>query len=300
MVFYVEFGFWGLLVIIAIMLAVPALAAAIVIQHRRNDDLQRRLSSREGTLAPPRVPERSEEAYLNFIRLISHQSTNSIQAILGAATNLNESCRAAAQPHPPEVSDYIGQIEEESHRLSQMTSRLRLLAQLEAENSTISVQSTQLRAVIADVIMRHSEAAQANGMELSYEGPDRPPRVLVNRDQISVAIENLVDNSLKYARPESRMVLLSIVPNAHELDLIVSDDGMGIPKEVQPNLFDTAYRAPDARLRRAAGSGLGLAIVKRVVEQHRGSVRMESDYGEGTTVVLTLPLDPAHVLAEQS
>lgn len=299
MVFYIEFGFWGLLVVILIMLAVPALAGALVLQHRRREDLLRRLSDREGMLTPPRAPTRSEEAYLNFIRLISHQATNSLQAILGAATNLKETCQASPQPHPPEVEGYIGQIEEESHRLSEMTSRLRLLAQLEAENSTVSVQPTQLRAVIADVIMGRSEEAQVVGIDLTYEGPDRPPRVMINRDQIATAIENLVDNSLKYSRPESRMVLLSIVPNEQDLDLIVSDDGMGIPAEAQPYLFDTAYRAPDARLRRAAGSGLGLAIVKRVAEQHHGRVRLQSTYGEGTSVILTLPLDPASVAGEQ-
>jgi signal transduction histidine kinase len=92
-------------------------------------------------------------------------------------------------------------------------------------------------------------------------------------------------------RPQSHLVLLSLIPNEHTLDLIVSDDGMGMPLESQANVFDTAYRAPDARLRGAAGSGLGLAIVRRVVEQHRGSVHLESRYGEGTTVVITLPLD---------
>jgi len=291
MVFYVEFGFWGLLVVIFVMLAVPALAAIVVVQHRHAAELERRLSLREGVLTPPRVPERAEEAYLNFIRLISHQATNSIQAILGAVTNLREVCQEGAVARLCELESPIEQIEVESHKLGQMTARLRLLAQLEAENGSISVQPVQLRAVIADVIMRYSESAQSQGVELTYEGPERPPRVLVNRDQMTVAVENLVDNSLKYMRPQSRLVLLSLIPNEHTLDLIVSDDGMGMPLESQANVFDTAYRAPDARLRGAAGSGLGLAIVRRVVEQHRGSVHLESRYGEGTTVVITLPLD---------
>ncbi len=289
----VEFGFLGLIFLIVLILTIPLCVGVIAWQAMRLNDLRKLLRLREQLLPPVRRTSRSEIAYENFIRTVSHQISNALQAILGASANLALTLVEVEENlQSQNAQRYIRQVDTEARRLIDMTGKLRLLAQLESENAPISVQPVQLRSVIADVIMQCAEQAIEQEIELIYHGPEHPPRVLANRDQITVAIDNLVHNSLKYASDDSRQIVLGIGLKEDVVQISVSDDGMGIPDDFLPDIFDSAYRAPDAQIRRRSGTGLGLAIVKRVAERHHGNVEVYSRYGHGTTVTLTLPLQP--------
>lgn len=289
--FSVEFRLLGLVFLIGLLLTIPLLAGVIAWQALRVRDLRKALHQQEQFLPPVRRVSRSENAYDHFIRSISHQLSNVLQAILGASANLAltlNGTEGSAQHRT--AQKHLSQIDMETHRLIDLTTKLRLLAQLESENAPISVQPVQLRGVIADVIMRYAEQAIGQGIELLYHGPEHPPRVLANRDQITVAVDNLVANSLKYASDDSQQIILGISVKENTIQISVSDDGIGIPADFLPDVFDDAYRAPDAHIRRRAGAGLGLAIVRRVAERHHGKVDIYSQYGHGTTVTLSLPL----------
>jgi signal transduction histidine kinase len=125
---------------------------------------------------------------------------------------------------------------------------------------------------------------------LRYVGLERPARVLGDRDRLRQVLMNLVGNGIKYSQPEGGEVIVSVQEERDRLYVRVSDEGVGIAEEDLPHIFDTAYRAPDARSFRCKGSGLGLAIVKRIVEQHGGEIRVQSRPGEGTTFSFDLPL----------
>jgi signal transduction histidine kinase len=103
-----------------------------------------------------------------------------------------------------------------------------------------------------------------------------------------------VDNGIKYSRSEGGEVIISLQEEQDGLWVRVSDEGVGIAEEDLSHIFDTAYRAPDARSFRRKGSGLGLAIVKQIVEQHGGEIRVQSQLGEGTTFSFDLPRTPHH------
>jgi two-component system sensor histidine kinase VicK len=114
--------------------------------------------------------------------------------------------------------------------------------------------------------------------------------VLGDRDRLRQALQNLADNGIKYSKPEGGEVIFSVQEEGGRLCVRVSDEGVGISTEDLPHIFEVAYRAPDPRSFRRQGSGLGLAIVKRIVEQHGGTVRVQSRVGEGTTVMVELPV----------
>ncbi len=286
MPFFIEFDFLGLLIIILILIAIPALGITAWIYSRRARRTQKYLLELGEYYSPwKRTPSREEEAYLNFIRYISHEVSNPLQSILGGLANLRQ---VSGEDSQHEV--YLNQIESETHRLSRLTTDLRVLAQLENSDLHIAQQPVQMRAVIASVIMAQADRAADQNIELTYHGPDRPPRVLANRDWITRVVENLIDNSLKYIRADSREIIISITTAENQLQISVSDDGMGIPTEMLPHIFDQAYRAPDARSLKQPGSGLGLAITKRIVEQHDGTIRLSSEFGQGTVVTFSLPL----------
>jgi len=134
------------------------------------------------------------------------------------------------------------------------------------------------------------EGAEEQGVRILYYGPERPAHVLGDRDHLTEALMNLVDNGIKYSKPGGGEVTISLNESSGRTHIHVADNGLGIPAELLPGIFETAYRAPDPRTRQRKGSGLGLAIVKGIVERHGGQVRVESALGEGTTFSFDLPI----------
>jgi len=226
------------------------------------------------------------EAYRHFISNISHELSSSLQSIQTGLDNM-------AGCSPDEVGHWRqihGLITAEVKRLSRLTENLRLLSHLETPNAPLVREPVNLKAVIESVIMTLSDMADAQEVRLRYVGPERPARVLGDRDQLHQALLNLVQNGIKYSRPEGGEVLISVREGRERLHVRVSDEGVGIPEVDLPHIFDTAYRAPDVRSFQRKGSGLGLAIVKRIVEQHRGRIEVQSRPGEGTAFLFDLPL----------
>jgi signal transduction histidine kinase len=113
---------------------------------------------------------------------------------------------------------------------------------------------------------------------------------LGNREQLGQVVSNLVDNSIKYAKDSGGEVVISLQEEKDNILVRVSDEGIGIPDEDIPFVFDTAYRSPVAGSVKRSGSGLGLAIAKRVVEGHGGEISLQSKAGEGTNVAFSLPV----------
>nr|WP_245522834.1 ATP-binding protein [Thermoanaerobacter italicus] len=101
-------------------------------------------------------------------------------------------------------------------------------------------------------------------------------------------IVNLVTNAIKYT-PENGMIKIMTEYDESFASLIVEDNGIGIPKEDLPRIFERFYRVDKARSRELGGTGLGLSIVKQIVELHKGEVNIESEVGKGTIVRVKLP-----------
>jgi two-component system phosphate regulon sensor histidine kinase PhoR len=235
-----------------------------------------------------RPPEASlaADAYRHFIRNASHEISNPLQSIQTHLDNM-------AHCTPDEAGrwrQYHGLITAEMRRLAALTDSLRLLSQLETPDAPLVREPVNLKAVIEGVIMAQSEAAEARQVRLRYVGPERPARVLGDRDHLSQVLLNLANNSIKYAKPEGGSVIFSVQEEGDRQWVRVSDDGIGIAAEDLQHICEEAYRAPDAHSFRRKGSGLGLAVVKRIIEQHDGQLRIESQPGVGTKVSFELPI----------
>lgn len=228
----------------------------------------------------------AREAYRHFIYNLSHEVSNPLQSV---QTNL-ENMASCSADETGRWRQYHQIIAAEVQRLSGLTENLRLLSHLETPDAPTVREPVNLKGVVEDVIMALFETAEARGVRLRYVGPERPARVLGDRDRLRQVVLNLVDNGIKYSRAEGGEVIISVQEEQDRLCVRVSDEGVGIGGEDLPHIFDTAYRAPDARSFRRKGSGLGLAIVKQIVEQHGGEIRVRSQLGEGTTFSFDLPL----------
>jgi two-component system phosphate regulon sensor histidine kinase PhoR len=252
--------------------------------RRLSDELAAARSAEQE--AGPQAASAATEAYRNFIRNISHEISNPLQSI---QTNLDNMATCT----PEEIGrwrQYHSVIAAEVRRLARLTDSLRLLAQLETPNVPQIREPVNIKAVVEDVIMTLAEAGERRHVRMSYVGPERPPRVLGDRDRLHQVLLNLADNSLKYAKREGGGIIFNVQEQGTRLWVRVSDDGVGIPPEGLQHIGEDVYRVPDPRGIRRKGSGLGLAIAMRIVEQHGGELTLRSQPGQGTTASFDLPI----------
>jgi signal transduction histidine kinase len=289
--FYIKIQAW-FFVFLAVALVV--FIAGLIVLNLRLLGRMRRLSARAQSLQARLAGheeqearyESSRQAYRNFVCNLSHEVANPLQSI---QTNL-DNMAACQLDETHRWRQYQATIAAEVRRMSSLTENLRLLAHLETPDVPLNQEPVNLKGVVEEVIMSMHDAAEAQGVRLLYVGPERPPRVLGDRDRLVQVFRNLVDNGIKYSRAEGGAVIVGLQEEREAVQVRVSDEGVGIAPDDLPHIFDTAYRVPDARSFRRQGSGLGLAIVKRIVEQHGGQIRVQSRPGEGTTFDFSLPV----------
>jgi signal transduction histidine kinase len=144
------------------------------------------------------------------------------------------------------------------------------------------------------VLADQDEAASRRGITLELHGPDAA-HLVGEPDDVRLVVRNLVANAIQYNRDGGR-VDVRISSSGSELGpawtVEVADTGIGIPQQDLQRIFERFYRVDVARSRKTGGTGLGLSIVRHAVERHRGTIRVESLLGQGTTFSVTLPARP--------
>jgi two-component system phosphate regulon sensor histidine kinase PhoR len=276
-----------------LLLLIAGLTIAVVAYRRRaihTRALSRQIQDLRAQVSECAEQERqaaqTREAYRHVVHTISHEVSNPLQSI---QTNLDNMTRCS----PDEVARWRQAqqiIAAEVQRLTRLTENLRLLSHLETPDAPMVREPVNLKGLVEDVIMALFETAEEQGVRLCYVGPQRPARVMGDRDGLRQVLLNLVENGIKYSDSSGGDVVISVQEERDRQVVRVSDEGIGIAAEDLPYLFDTAYRAPQAHSFRRKGSGLGLAIVKHIVEQHGGQIRVQSQIGKGTTISFDLPL----------
>jgi histidine kinase len=280
-------------IVLIVILIIILLICIFIIFYRQSrkikqlnseiSELSGKIETSEGGLEV-RESTSAREAYLKFIYNVSHEISNPLQSIQINLENL-ENSTSESEGHWKQTYTIIFT---ELKRLFKLTESLRLLSQLESKQTSVRREPVNLKSVMEDIIMAEADRALLKNIRLAYRGPERPARVLGDRDQLRQVVSNLVDNSIKYAKDGGGEIIISLQEDGDHIIVRVSDEGIGISEEDLPFVFDTAYRSPTIKSVKRAGSGLGLAITKRIIEQHNGDIRVQSKLGEGTTVLLNL------------
>ncbi len=240
-----------------------------------------------------RTRERAiEQTRSDFIANASHELRTPLTGLIGFIDTL----RGPAADDPPAQARFLGIMAEQAARMNRLIDDLLSLSRIEisehqAPQTPIAVDEV-LERVVAGFEPRLRPRSQA--LELAA-GADLPP-VLADEDQIVQVLENLLDNACKYGRDQGRMRLAAeraeggsgvVVPGVL---ITVADDGPGIARAHLPRLTERFYRVDPGRSRSGpTGTGLGLAIVKHIVNRHRGTLRIDSELGAGTTFRIWLP-----------
>ena len=143
--------------------------------------------------------------------------------------------------------------------------------------------------ILVELIMRRLRPiAQKRDVELVYESI-RPVTAAVDEVKMTLVISNLVENAIKYNK-EHGWVKVTLDADHQFFTIVVADSGLGIPQESMDHIYERFYRVDKSRSREIGGTGLGLAITKSAIMMHRGSIKVESIEGEGTTFTVRIPL----------
>jgi signal transduction histidine kinase len=224
---------------------------------------------------------RLESVRRDFVANASHELKTPAATIQAAA----ETLRRAAEDDPAAVPRFAQQLEREAVRLSRIVADLLDLSRLESGSSLDDLVS--LGAAAREERQRLEEAADAAGVTLEIEAVgERPLRG--SQQDLALLVRNLVDNAIRYSH-EGAQVRVEIDSDDREVTLRVKDTGIGIPSKDIPRVFERFYRVDRARSRETGGTGLGLAIVKHVVENHAGTIEVDSELGRGTTFTIRFP-----------
>lgn len=227
---------------------------------------------------------RLDRVRTDFVANISHE----LRTPVGALSLLAETI--SGSPDLEEVRSLSSRMVDEAERATRTIDDLLELSRIELGG--MDVELVGIAAVLEESAARHRLAAERAGVGLSVVCECESPPVTVRGDrrQLVSAISNLVDNAVKYTEAGGT-VRLSCSTNGDEVELVVTDTGLGIPERDLERVFERFYRVDRARHRSTGGTGLGLAIVRHVAVNHGGSVAVRSREGQGTVVTVRLPAD---------
>lgn len=185
--------------------------------------------------------------------------------------------------------EYYNIIHNQSDRMSRLISNLLDFASLEHAGSNKNFEYTNIAELIGKELEAYRQDIQKDGFRLSIEVDSQMPHTLANSNAVTMALFNLLDNSVKYSG-DQKEITVRIARADGFIDLSVTDRGIGIPREERQKIFEKFYRGSAAAVKGVRGSGIGLSIAKHVAEMHGGTVLVESELGKGSTFTLRIPI----------
>ncbi|HSU86482.1 MAG TPA: ATP-binding protein [Chthoniobacterales bacterium] len=220
-----------------------------------------------------------------FVANVSHELRTPLSILRGYLETLLENPK---QP-PAELLRIFEVMERHSNRLNLLVDDVLSLARLEGHGVALDLTTVRPAPFLHGILRDWERKFATKNLRTELEAPDDLPPLEADEGRIQEVIYNLLDNAVKYSRPNGR-IAVRMARNGDHITLSVSDEGMGIPARDLSRIFERFYRADKARHRDMGGTGLGLSIVKHIAQLHGGSVEAESELGRGTTVRVHLPL----------
>ena len=227
-----------------------------------------------------------DEARREFIANVSHELRTPLTNVKSYTETLIDA--AGELPTDTEVK-FLSVIAGETDRMTRIVKDLLTLSKLDCGKMDLHFHRFSMQHMVESVYNAMVLEAGNNGLELKLNIQGKMPDMNGDRERLEQVVINILSNAVKYTPSGGHIVLSAARRDEGHVMIRVKDDGMGIPKDDIPRLFERFYRVDKARSRAKGGSGLGLAIAKEMVEAHRGTIYLESQLDEGTTVTVVLP-----------
>ena len=223
-----------------------------------------------------------------FVSNVSHELRTPLTSVKSYLDALDEGAL-----YEPVAPDFIKVSLDETNRMMRMVTDLLHLSRIDNATSHLDVELINFTAFITFILNRFDKMRsqdQEKKYELVRDYPITSVWIEIDTDKMTQVIDNILNNAIKYS-PDGGKITVSMKTTDDQMILSISDQGLGIPKEDLPKIFDRFYRVDKARSRAQGGTGLGLAIAKEIIKQHNGFIWAKSEYGKGSTFTIVLPYD---------
>jgi PAS domain S-box-containing protein len=217
-----------------------------------------------------------------FVALVSHELRTPLTSIRGYLELITEDTNLTE-----DQTRFIETIDRNAQRLQRVVGDLLFVAQVEAGKLSLEVADVNPNTLVEEAVQAAGPSAAAKSIELTAHLGELP-EIRGDRARLAQVLDNLISNAIKFTPSFGRVTVTTrVLPG--EVELVVSDSGMGIPADELHLLFQRFFRAERATAGAIPGTGLGLAIAKAIVTGHGGRIRVESEDGAGTTFRVILP-----------
>ncbi len=224
----------------------------------------------------------------DFVSIVSHEFRSPLTSI----RQLGEMLMRGRVPSEERRQQYYELITRESERLARLMEKVLDFSRVEEGRKQYRFEPLDAGAWLRGLARDFQSEVAAQGISLVASVPEGLPPLVADREALSSAVQNLLDNAVKYS-PDSKTVWLEAKTADSRLVIRVRDRGIGIAEEDRKRIFEKFYRSRNEAARQVKGVGLGLSLVKQIVAAHGGSVELESRPGEGSTFSIHLRVGPA-------
>ena len=224
----------------------------------------------------------------DFINNMTHEFKTPISTISLASQMLTD---GAVTKSPQMLQHITGIINDETKRLRFQVEKVLQISLFDEQKATLKMRELDMDELITGVVNTFALKVEKNGGTITSQMEAKDTMVFADEMHITNVVFNLMDNAVKYKRDDEPLRLAIRTWNEHEkLGISIQDNGIGIKKENLKRVFDRFYRVHTGNLHNVKGFGLGLAYVKKVIQDHHGTIRAESELGVGTKFIIVLPL----------
>ena len=228
---------------------------------------------------------RLAQAKSDFVSNVSHE----LKTPLSTISLFSEILELGRVSNEEKKSEYYRIIRHESRRLNKTIDNILDFSRIEAGRKKYELVEGDMAEVIDGVLSTHRYQIISSGFDVKTNlEPDLPP-VLIDREAMTQAISNLLDNAIKYSGTVKQLSITARTVRS-DLSIEIADHGVGIPRSEQAKVFEKFYRVGNGLVHDVKGSGLGLSLVKHIIEAHNGTIAVESDVGKGSVFRILLPL----------
>ena len=232
--------------------------------------------------------KRYTEIKTDFINNMTHELKTPIASISLAAQMLNDN---SVGKSPAMLNHLGGVINDESKRLRFLVEKVLQMSMFDRKNAVFKKKELDLNEMVENIANSFTLRVEHTGGKIYTEIEAVDSAIYVDEMHFQNVIFNLLDNAVKYRKQDEPLdIYMRTWNDDHHLYLSIRDTGVGIKKENLKKIFEKFYRVHTGNLHDAKGFGLGLAYVKKIIDLHKGTIHVESEYGKGTKFTITLPV----------
>ena len=239
--------------------------------------------------------EKEERERRLFVSNVSHELRTPLTSVKSYLEALDEGAL-----YDPVAPDFIKVSLDETNRMMRMVTDLLHLSRIDNATTRLDVELINFTAFITFILNRFDKMRSQDDekkYELVRDYSINSVWIEIDTDKMTQVIDNILNNAIKYS-PDGGKITVSMKTTDDQMILSIKDQGLGIPKQDLPKIFDRFYRVDRARSRAQGGTGLGLAIAKEIIKQHNGFIWAKSEYGKGSIFTIVLPYDKDAVKEE--